>query len=62
MIINISPSQMKEQAMQFGHYDKPQYLLLNIAIGGDWGGRYGIDHTIFPQQMLIDYVRVYQKE
>ena len=42
-------------------YDKPQYLLLNIAIGGDWGGRYGIDDNIFPQQMLVDYVRVYQR-
>ena len=39
----------------------PQYLLLNIAIGGDWGGQQGVDDTIFPVRMLIDYVRVYQK-
>lgn len=41
-------------------FDGPLYLLLNIAIGGDWGGQKGIDDAIFPQQMLVDYVRVYQ--
>jgi beta-glucanase (GH16 family) len=42
-------------------YDKDQYLILNLAIGGDWGGRKGIDDGIFPQRYEIDYVRVYQK-
>lgn len=42
-------------------YDKPQYLILNLAIGGDWGGQKGIDESSFPQKYLIDYVRVYQK-
>ena len=42
-------------------YDKPQYLILNLAIGGFWGGAKGIDETIFPQRYWIDYVRVYQK-
>lgn len=41
-------------------FDKPHYLLLNLAIGGDWGGMEGIDDDIFPQQFLIDYVRVYE--
>lgn len=41
-------------------FDKCFYLVLNIAIGGKWGGLYGIDNTIFPCQMEIDYVRVYQ--
>ena len=36
------------------------HLLLNIAIGGAWGGQRGIDDTIFPQKMEIEYVRVYQ--
>jgi beta-glucanase (GH16 family) len=40
-------------------YDKPQRLLLNLAIGDTWGGR--IDDSIFPQRFYIDYVRVYQK-
>jgi beta-glucanase (GH16 family) len=42
-------------------YDKDQYLILNLAIGGSWGGQKGIDDAIFPQKYLIDYVRVYQK-
>ncbi|MDI9384441.1 MAG: glycoside hydrolase family 16 protein [Verrucomicrobiota bacterium] len=42
-------------------FDKPQYLILNLAIGGAWGGQQGIDDTIFPQRYEIDYVRVYQE-
>jgi beta-glucanase (GH16 family) len=41
-------------------FDKPHYLILNIAIGGAWGGTKGIDDAIFPQRMEIDWVRVYQ--
>lgn len=41
-------------------FNKPFHLLLNIAIGGNWGGQKGIDDSIFPQKMEIDYVRVYQ--
>jgi beta-glucanase (GH16 family) len=41
-------------------YDNDQYLILNLAIGGDWGGQKGIDDSIFPQRFEIDYVRVYQ--
>lgn len=37
----------------------PQFLLLNLAIGGNMGGS-SIDDQIFPVQMLVDYVRVYQ--
>jgi beta-glucanase (GH16 family) len=43
-------------------YNKPFYLILNIAVGGDWGGQQGIDESAFPQTMEIDYVRVYQKK
>jgi beta-glucanase (GH16 family) len=42
-------------------FNGPQYLLLNIAVGGDWGGLQGVDDTIFPVRMLIDYVHVYQQ-
>lgn len=38
------------------------YMILNIAIGGNYGGKKGIDDAIFPQQMLVDYVRVYQRK
>lgn len=42
-------------------FDRDQYLILNLAIGGAWGGQKGIDDTIFPARFTIDYVRVYQK-
>lgn len=42
-------------------FHKPHYLLMNLAIGGSWGGQKGIDDTVFPQQYVIDYVRIYQK-
>ncbi|KAK6019962.1 licheninase [Ostertagia ostertagi] len=41
-------------------FDNKMHLLLNIAVGGNWGGQQGIDSTIWPQRMEIDYVRVYQ--
>jgi beta-glucanase (GH16 family) len=42
-------------------YDKPHYLILNLALGGTWGGQKGIDESAFPQRFEIDYVRVYQR-
>lgn len=42
-------------------YDKPFYLILNVAVGGHWGSVKGIDTTAFPQAMEVDYVRVYRK-
>jgi beta-glucanase (GH16 family) len=40
-------------------YDHPFYIILNLAVGGDWPG--AVDGTTpFPSQMLVDYVRVYQ--
>ena len=42
-------------------FDQDFHLKMNIAVGGMLGGRKGIDDTIFPAQMLVDYVRVYQK-
>jgi len=41
-------------------FDQDFYLILNFAVGGDWGGAQGVDESIFPQEFLIDYVRVYQ--
>lgn len=41
-------------------FDKLQYVLLNLAVGGTWGGNEGVDDSIFPTQMEIDYVRIYQ--
>lgn len=41
-------------------FDKRFHVLLNLAIGGDWGGAQGIDDSIFPQKFEIDYVRYYK--
>ncbi len=43
-------------------FDKRFHLIMNIAFGGNWGGLHGIDNSIFPVQMDIEYVRVYEKE
>lgn len=42
-------------------FDSPFHLLLNVAVGGNWGGQKGVDENIWPQRMEVDYVRVYQK-
>lgn len=39
---------------------KPYYFLINMAVGGNWGGAQGVDDSIFPAVFEIDYVRVYQ--
>ena len=41
-------------------FDHPFFLILNLAVGGYWPG-YPDDTTVFPQFMLVDYVRVYQR-
>lgn len=41
-------------------FDNPHYLILNLAIGGAWGGQKGIDMTKFPHEFVVDYVRVYK--
>ena len=43
-------------------FDAPQYLLINLAIGGSWGGQQGIDDALFPHRYLVDYVRIYQQK
>ncbi|MBC8136589.1 MAG: family 16 glycosylhydrolase [Fibrella sp.] len=43
-------------------FDKPFGFRLNLAVGGNWGGAQGIDDSIFPRSMEIDYVRVYKSK
>ena len=42
-------------------FDQPFHLILNVAVGGQWPGPPD-DKTIFPQRMLVDYVRIYQRK
>ena len=41
-------------------FDNPQFLILNLAIGGVWGGEQGIDDSIFPVKYYVDWVRYYK--
>ena len=43
-------------------FDQNFHLLLNVAVGGNWGGKNGVDDSIFPAAMKVDYVRVFQKK
>jgi beta-glucanase (GH16 family) len=43
-------------------FDKPHYFLLNLAVGGDWGGAQGVNDNNFPAEFKIDYVRVFELE
>jgi len=41
-------------------FDQPFYFILNVAVGGIWGGKHRVDDAIFPQRMEVDYVRAYK--
>jgi len=41
-------------------FNKPFYLLLNVAVGGSFGGEV-TNNAIFPQSFVIDYIKVYQQ-
>ena len=43
-------------------FDGPFYLILNVAAGGSWGGQKGIDDSIWPRSLEIDYVRVHDRK
>ncbi len=40
--------------------DQPFYLILNLAIGGNWGGKFGVDDARFPAVMEVDWVRIFE--
>ncbi|MBN3490408.1 glycoside hydrolase family 16 protein [Acholeplasma equirhinis] len=39
-------------------FDDQFYMIINLAIGGTWGG--SIDDSIFPVEFLVDYIKVFQ--
>ena len=43
-------------------FDQPFHLILNLAVGGMWGGQQGVDPEAFPTAMQVEYVRVFQKD
>ena len=48
----------KEKSQEVWPYNQPFYFILNVAVGGNFGGM-DVDNTIFPQEYTIDYIRVY---
>ena len=51
--------QPKEKNEEVWPFDQPFYIITNVAIGGNFGGP-EIDNSIFPQEFVLDYIRVYQ--
>lgn len=51
----------EHKGYDFWPFDNKMDLILNIAVGGNWGGQQGVDDRAFPMRMEVDYVRVYQR-
>jgi beta-glucanase (GH16 family) len=51
-----------EEGYKAWPFDQSFHLILNLAVGGGWGGQQGIDDSLFPHSYEIDYVRIYQKK
>ena len=43
-------------------FDQPFHLLLNVTVGGTWGGQQGVDDAVFPCALEVRYVRVFERE
>ena len=56
LFYNFSPEHKDQNTWPF---DQPFYIILNLAIGGNFGGP-EVDDSIFPQEFIIDYIKVYQ--
>jgi beta-glucanase (GH16 family) len=41
-------------------FDKPFYALINLAVGGNFGGP-EVDDSIFPQELIVDYIKIFKK-
>ena len=52
----------KEKTYESWPFDQPYFIILNLAVGGFWGGKEGVDDSVFPQKYEIDYVRVYENK
>jgi len=57
---NIVNTYSPNQTPQNWPFSKDFFFIMNFAVGGVWGGLQGVDGTVWPQTMLVDYVRVYQ--
>jgi len=58
LIVERTPADLPPGAIWV--YDHPFFIILNLAVGGNWPGN-SDEATVFPQQMVVDYVRVYTR-
>jgi beta-glucanase (GH16 family) len=56
VVYTFAPTKKTEEIWPF---DKPFYLILNLAVGGYFGG-FEVDDSVFPQEFVIDYIKVYK--
>lgn len=56
LVYTFSPENKNEDTWPF---DKPFYIIVNLAIGGNFGGP-EVDDSILPQKFILDYIRIYQ--
>jgi beta-glucanase (GH16 family) len=61
-IDNVSYFEFKNENSGFAAwpFNKNFHLLLNVAVGGNWGGAQGVDDSAFPASMSVDYVKVFK--
>jgi beta-glucanase (GH16 family) len=53
--------QVDDTGIAFESFRLPQFFIFNLAVGGTWPG-YPDETTVFPQSLLVDYIRVFQVE
>ncbi|MCY1237930.1 Beta-glucanase [compost metagenome] len=58
LVFTFNPKDKTEDVWPF---NQPFYFILNVAVGGNFGGP-EVDDSIFPQEFIIDYVRVYSNK
>jgi beta-glucanase (GH16 family) len=56
MLYSFNPKNKNESVWP---YNQPFYFIINVAIGGNFGGP-EVDDSIFPQEFIVDYIKVYQ--
>ncbi|MFI2741911.1 family 16 glycosylhydrolase [Zhouia sp. PK063] len=58
IVYTFNPKDKNENTWPF---DKPFFILVNLAVGGNFGG-HDVDNSIFPQKYVIDYIKVYNNQ
>jgi beta-glucanase (GH16 family) len=46
----------ENKGYEYWPFDNKMFLILNIAVGGNWGGQKGVNNNAFPMSMEVDYV------